>query len=280
MYLLFDIGGTHSRFATSSDGKSFSDVRVFDTPRKYKDGVALIKAVADELSNKQNYNAVIGGVAASFDKEGEKLAGGGPQISDWLQKPLKKDVEKALGVKAHLRNDAMMGALAQSHFGPAQGKKVSAYVTVSTGVGGARVVDGKIDENTFGFEPGWQIIDAANQLCNGWSKRGYLIDYIGGIGIERNKNARTEDIHDENFWRSRAEFLAYGLHNIAVVWSPEIISIGGGVAQRIPFDEVERYYYQSIIDVFPSEHPMIVQAQYGDEMGLWGALGYIKMYKV
>jgi predicted NBD/HSP70 family sugar kinase len=173
-----------------------------------------------------------------------------------------------------------MGALAQSHFGPAQGKAISAYITVSTGVGGARIVDGKIDRNTFGFEPGWQIIDAGNMLCNGWSEKGYLIDYVGGMGIAKNKGSKAEEIYDEAFWRSRAEFLAYGLYNIALMWSPEVISIGGSIASRIPFNEIEKYYYEHIKKVFPQEHPIIVPAQYGDEMGLWGSLGYIKMYKV
>jgi len=280
MYLLFDLGGTKTRCAVSKDGKSFEDVHIYKTPHEYKEGLELFTSIKAELIGDKTLKAVIGGVAASFDRKGEELVGGGRQIHNWLNKPIKKDLAKIFGAPIHIFNDTMMGGLAQSHFGPAQGKEISVYVTVSTGVGGARIVEGKIDTHAHGFEPGWQIIDAGNMLCNGWSEKGYLIDYIGGMGIEKNMGSKPEEIFDEAFWRSRAEFLAYGLHNIAVMWSPDIITIGGSIAKSIPFDEIEKYYYENIKKVFPKEHPLIAPAQFGDEMGLWGALGYIKMYKV
>jgi predicted NBD/HSP70 family sugar kinase len=190
---------------------------------------------------------------------------------------LKNDLEELFQAPIHIVNDAMMGGLAQSHFGPAQGYAVSVYMTVSTSVGGARIVDGKIDRHTFGFEPGWQIIDGGNALCDGWSERGFLADYVGGHSIEKRHGMKPKDIDDALFWRSRAELLAIGLYNVTLMWSPEVITVGGSIMEKIPFDHLERTYRSLLETVFSNEQPALVPAQFGDEMGLWGALGYIKI---
>ena len=278
MYLLFDIGGTKTRIALSRDGKSFEEPRIVPTPTKYEEGINTLASIKKELAGDIDIVAAIGSIAASFSNDGSKLTGGGMQIKDWLGKPIKQDIGETLGCPVHMANDTMMGGLAQSHFGPAQGYKISVYVTVSTGVGGAIIVDGKIDDNTFGFEPGWQIIDAGNALCNGWSEKGYLTDYISGMGIERNKGVNPKDIHDEVFWQTRADFLAMGLHNVTMLWSPAIITVGGSIMKSIDFAYLEKRYRENISKVFPNGQPVLKPAEFGDEMGLYGALAYVKMY--
>lgn len=280
MYLLFDIGGTKTRFAVSPDGQHFENVKIVHTPQDYSDGLEMFRNIKNELVGGGPLQAIVGSIAASFNRTGTELSGGGPQIQNWLHKPIKHNLETILGAPAYIVNDTMMGGLAQAHFGPAQGKEISVYITVSTGIGGARIVDGKIDKNALGFEPGWQIIDAGNALCRGWSERGLLGDYVGGMGIERNEGRKPEDIHDEAFWRGRAEFLALGLYNITLMWSPDIITIGGPIMQQLPLDYTEKYYRDVLKNIFPHEQPQTALAQFGDEMGLWGALAYIKVYEL
>jgi len=279
MYLLFDIGGSKMRVAYSQDGKSFEKPYIIKTPAEYNKGISLLRDIKTKLIGKKKLQAVVGSVAASFDTKHSKLIGGGAQLKNWLEKLIQKDIENSLECPVYIANDAMMGGLAQSYFGPARGHKISVYVTVSTGVGGAIIVDRKIDDNTFGFEPGWQIIDAGNQLCAGWSKRGYLIDYISGTSIKQNMGKNPEDIIDNTFWESRADFLAMGLHNITTMWSPSIITVGGGVMRSINFEYLKKRYRENIEVVFPIEQPILKQAEFGDEMGLYGALAYIKTYK-
>jgi glucokinase len=52
------------------------------------------------------------------------------------------------------------GGLGEAVFGAGKGREIVVYMTISTGVGGARIVGGKIDASAMGFEPGHQIIDA------------------------------------------------------------------------------------------------------------------------
>ena len=278
MYLLFDIGGTKTRFAISRDGETFEEPLIVSTPTNYKDGIALFSDVKKELIGEEKLIISAGSVAASFNREGSELTGGGSQIRDWLGKTIKYDMEHALDCPVYMVNDTMMGGLAQAHLGPGIGHSIVVYVTVSTGVGGARIVDGKIDRNSFGFEPGRQIIDAGNALCKGWSKQGFLIDYISGRAIEKNEGRKAEDIDDEEFWKSRADFLALGLYNITTMWSPDIIVVGGSIMKSIPFEYLEEKYKDVLKNTFPKEQPSLEKAEFGDEMGLYGALIFVKEY--
>lgn len=57
-----------------------------------------------------------------------------------------------------LANDADLVGLGEAVYGAGKGYKVVAYFTVSTGVGGARIVNKRIDKGVFSFEPGWQYV--------------------------------------------------------------------------------------------------------------------------
>src|SRR4030066_415253 len=48
--------------------------------------------------------------------------------------------------------------------GAGKGFNIVAFLTIGTGVGGARIVGGKPDANVFGFEPGHQIIDLGGNI--------------------------------------------------------------------------------------------------------------------
>ena len=278
MYLLFDIGGTKTRITLSRDGETFEKPRIITTPTDYMEGINAFRTIKEELVGNENISIAAGSVSASFNREGTRLTGGGLQITDWLGKPIKQDMEQALGCSVYMVNDTMMGGLAQAHLGPGKNHGIVVYITVSTGIGGARIVDGKIDRNAFGFEPGQQIIDAGNALCHGWSKQGFLTDYISGMGIEKNEGRKPEDIHDEAFWRSRADFLAIGLYNITTMWSPDIIAVGGSIMKSISFEYLEEKYRDVLKNTFPNEQPLLAPAEFGDEMGLYGALVFIKEY--
>ena len=278
MYLLFDIGGTKTRIAISRDGETFEEPCIITTPTDYTEGIHAFSTIKEKLIGDENISIAAGSVAASFNRQGTRLTGGGEQITDWLGKSIKQDMEQALGCPVYMVNDTMMGGLAQAHLGPGKNHGIVVYVTVSTGIGGARIVDGKIDRNAFGLEPGQQIIDAGNALCKGWSKQGFLTDYISGMAIERNEGRKPEDICDEAFWRSRADFLAIGLYNMTIMWSPDIIVIGGSIMKSLPFKYLEEKYREILKNTFPNEQPLLAPAEFGDEMGLYGALVFIKEY--
>ncbi len=274
MYILFDIGATNMRLAVSRDGGALDRTRNVSTPADFEEGIRVFRDTALELAGGEKIDAVVGGIAGPLDKA-KTMAVGGPNIPGWWNKPLKASLERELSTKAYIENDAALGTLGEAIYGAGRGYPIVVFITVSTGVGGARVVRGRIDEAAMGFEPGAQIIDAGNALCPGWSERGYLINYISGADIERQFGQKPYEIKDEKFWDERARFLAYGLNNITVIWSPDIIVLGGSMMNEIgiPIERV-RHYLKEALNIFP-DPPVVEKAQLGDELGLYGALAYI-----
>lgn len=273
MYLLFDIGGTKMRIAFSSDGKSFSAPVIIPTPQDFKKGTLLLTDAALELSGGK-IEAVAGGIAGPLDREKTMLVNS-PHISGWIKKPLKKELQTALKAPVYIENDAAMVGLGEAAYGKGKGRRVVVYLTVSTGVGGARIIDGRIDESAMGFEPGHQIIDREGALCTACkSGPGYLERYISGSAIEERYKKKAAEISDPKVWEEEARLLAYGLNNTIVHWSPDIVILGGSVAGKIPLDRV-RFHVRKILRIFP-KLPPIERAVLGDFGGLYGALHFLR----
>ena len=268
MFLVFDIGGTKTRLAISSDDKTIGASKVIPTNPDFEKAMEEIKKGADELSGYQKLDGISGGVPGPLDRE-KTMVISAPNIKGWNNKPLKKELETLFGCPVSLGNDAEMAALGEAHFGAGMGKKIVVYMTISTGVGGARVVSGKLDENSLGFEPGHQIIVPDGEPCNCGGK-GHLQSYVSGSGLQSLKGIRAEEIKDPEVWDQVAKYLSIGLNNVSVFWSPDIIILGGSVMQSIPLESVKKYF-EEYLTIFKN-HPELVLSKNGDLSGLYGAL--------
>jgi predicted NBD/HSP70 family sugar kinase len=108
------------------------------------------------------------------------------------------------------------------------------YLTISTGVGGGFVVDGIIYRGANGEHPevGHQCISAVGAgkavLCE-CGAEGCFEEFVSGSGIRRRYGKPPEKLA-ENEWSEVAKNLGQGLRNLAAVYTPDVIAIGGGVA--------------------------------------------------
>jgi len=276
MHLLFDIGGTKMRLAISRDLESFEDPLILDTPDSYEEGIKLLIDSARKLSGGENIKSAAGGVAGPLNKEKTKLVGG-PNLGDWVGKTIAQDISLGVGAPVYLNNDTALVGLGEAHAGAGGGFSVVAYITVSTGVGGVRVVDGVIDEASIGFEPGHQIIDADKTLCPECEGND-LESLISGTAIEKRFGKKPYEIKDEKLWEETLpEFLAYGLNNTVMHWSPDVIVLGGSMVVGDPAISVPatEKYLKDIVKIIP-KIPEIKSAQLGDLGGLHGAVRYLK----
>lgn len=256
------------RLAVSADGISISNSKIVPTPTNFNEGIRILKQVAGELSRREKIDKVAGGIAGPLDKEKTMLVASA-HVSGWAQKPLKTELEKIFECRVVLENDTAIEGLGESVGGTGAGKNITAYINIGTGVGGVRIVEGKIDKNALGFEPGHQIIIPDGNPCTCGGK-GHLETYVSGSYFEKLYGKKGEDIHDPEIWDEISRYLTIGLTNVAVHWSPDIIILGGSVTKSIPMDKVESYLKQ-YLTVFP-EPPQIIKASLGDEAGLHGAL--------
>jgi len=268
MFLLFDVGGTKIRVAVADDRGIKGEAVIIPTPTDFEKGMAHIVDTAHALSQGEKITRVVGGLAGAFDRSHTMLIFGSNIVS-WVGKPAKKILEEALQAPVLLENDAALAGLGEAVLGAGKDKEIVGYITVSTGVGGARITNKTIDRHVFGFEPGYQIVDADGSLCTRCTKR-HLGAHISGRGVEEHYGKKPEDITDPAIWEDVARILAVGLTNTILHWSPDIMVLGGSMMRDISIERV-RELVRELLHVYP-EIPSIERAQLGDTGGLEGAL--------
>lgn len=275
MYVVFDIGGTHLRVGVSRDGKKIDDQTTVPTPGNFEDGVATIRRLVAELGKGQPITQAGGASAGVVDKATGTLTTS-PNLPGWVGHSVREALAGAWQVSVSLQNDAALAGLAEATIGAGKGKNIVAYVTVSTGIGGARIVHGKIDVATYGFEPGQHIIDVDNSACPTCRTPGTLEHYASGSGLKYRLDRDSEEITDMAVWQEATRYLAVGLHNLMMFWSPDIIVLGGSLilTQRIGLPELQAEF-EKVSHVFPTLPPLKM-AELGSDNGLLGVLAYLK----
>lgn len=267
MYLLFDIGGTHMRVATSADGQELSALQVEKTPKEFSVGMDKLIEIGRTLAKDQPINAICGGFPSPINSERTGLVHP-PNLPDWGGKDIVKILNEEFSASVHIANDTALIGLGEATRGAGQGFEIVAFIGIGTGIGGARFVNGKIDENRWGFEPGHHIIDITKEENNSFEA------YVSGSGIEQATGKKPQEINDSKFWSEVNNHLAIGLYNVSLFWSPDIIVLGGGMVLQEMFalDQVEKHL--NGLNENLENVPHIVSAALGDKGGLYGALEY------
>lgn len=275
-YVLLDIGGTKTRVAISEDLKTFSEPVKFKTPKNFKEGMEAIVKAVKELTD-EPIRGMAGGMRGILngDKTGIVRDPGGV-LSAWEDESIAGALKKKLKAEVYLENDAAIVGLGEAHFGAGQGHEIVAYHTVSTGVGGARIDHGEIDNYAEGFEPGHQILDIDRTLL-GDDVEPTLENLVSGSALEEKTGSKPFDIPQEDaVWDQLAMYLAYGLRNTIMYWSPDVIVLGGSMIvgdPRIFLDDIMRHTNEVLGDRF--ECPLMLDAKLGDNGGLYGAMALL-----
>lgn len=174
--------------------------------------------------------------------------------------PLKDLLEQALGLPVKVCNDANAAALGEARFGAGQGASDSVLITLGTGVGGGIVLGGKLFEGNkrAGAEIGHMVIERGGTPCS-CGRFGCFEAYCSARALTaKTKEAMKYDTASA-MWKNysydtvdgRAAFecqdydqsakkvvdrylkyLACGAANIANIFRPQVIMIGGGVAAQ------------------------------------------------
>lgn len=250
------------RAALSRDGSTLDEVRSTPTPPSFAEGVEGIERVARELLGGNTPTAVVGGIGWVLDKSRSHIfRSTKANLVDWNDKPLREELQRRFNAPVSLENDSVLAALGEAVGGAGKGHDIVAYYTVSTGVGGARVVHGAPDLYAGGFEPGKQLIDEHN-----------LEELVSGTAVQKKFGVHPKDLADLGARSELAKILARGVHNAIVHWSPDIFVFGGSMmigVNPLPLDVVEATLRTSL--TFYPQLPVISLAALGDDGVLHGA---------
>ncbi len=269
MFIVADIGGTKIRIAKSDDLKTFGEPIIQNTPQDYPSGIELFKSTVQDLVGiGTKLDGVAIGIAGplSPDKRSTYLT---PHLQ-WGGRTLADDMESALSAKVHLENDVALVGLGEAVVGPGASASIVAYITVSTGVNGVRIVDQKIDRSAEGFEIGGQFMSVEEPILT-------LEDMVSGTAVEKTFGMKPRDIGKDNpVWEELAQILAYGVHNTIVHWSPNRVILGGSMFNEVGISvaSVEKHV-KEVMKKFPIV-PEIVHSGLGDVGGLHGGLELLR----
>ena len=268
MFVVADIGGTKMRLAGSKDLQSFSEPVILDTPQDFETGVKVFLDTIEKICYGEKPEKICVGLPGILNADRMSLFKA-PHLRSWEKHDIKSYLEKEIGSKVFLENDTALVALGEANFGAGKDFPIMMYLSVSTGVGGARIVNKKIDERRYGFEPGHHIV-----MIDG--KPHELEDLISGTAIEKKYGKKPYEILDEEVWDECARHVASAIYNLMLDWSPYGVVLGGSMFKEIGI-KVERVEYElkHLPVIFP-DLPKIVKAELGDLGGLYGGVAYLK----
>src|SRR3989344_1013790 len=265
MHILVDIGGTNMRVAKTEDRERFSDPLIIKTPPVYAEGSETLSSAIRTVAAGVAVESVIVGIRGSVSQRDGTTHDIGA-IKDWSLKPIRADLGSAAATSAvFLENDTALVGLGEATFGAGVNASIVAYVTVSTGLNGVRVVDGWIDKTAQGFEIGGQYLNTEGTTS--------LEDLVSGTAIEKKYGKPPKELGTGSpVWEEEAKILAIGLHNTILHWSPERVVLGGSMFNDIGIN-VDRVAVRvkEVMNKF-QKTPEIVHSKLGDLGGLWGGL--------
>jgi glucokinase len=225
-------------------------------------------------------------------------------IPGWEDMPLRDHLQAEFGAPASVDNDANVAALGEYVFGAGQGCASLFYITVSTGVGGGFVIDGKIyhGADAMAGEIGHTICDPRGPLCV-CGRHGCVEVMACGTAIARQAKemlqqnpgqgkslaeiagndlnaitgamvAQAANAGDELAQRvmdDAAHALGFGIGTVVTLMNPERVLIGGGVSKS------GARWWQVVhasarANTLPQMRTDIVPAAFSDDAPLWGAV--------
>lgn len=277
MKILFDIGGSKMRVSSTVDGETFSEPIIIDTPKTAEEGVLLFFKTVEEIAKENEIEGLWGGITGVWDKDRNSLVYS-PNMEGWVNKPIRKLFEEKIKAPMIAENDADVVGLGEVHYGAGIGSQICVYITISTGVGGARIVDGCIDRATVGFEPGHQIINLNSIDLNSSEVYSSTLEgNVSGTALEKNTGLDPRDVVDPEIWEELAFRSAVGIFNSILFWSPDRVVVGGSMVVGDPNISIERikYHVENLAHFLPFI-PEIKKAELGAIGGIYGALALTK----
>lgn len=285
-----DLGGTRIKAAVIDESGNIVDQKITETRDDAKNnGIewknAILKTVTDlKLSNTLS-SVAIGISAPGLPDHENKCIAFMPGRMQGLENFLWSEL---LGQPVFVLNDAVAALMAEAKFGAAKDRKHAVLLTLGTGVGGAILINGMPYQGAFNKAGhiGHMVIDHKGEK-DVTGMPGSLEECIGNYSVAKRSSGKyssTKDLVEAyrsgdkfaaEVWLRSVEQLAIGLASITNILSPEVIVIGGGIAEvgADLFEPLNRYMdeYEWRAGGNKAE---IVKAIYGDIAGTVGAASF------
>ncbi len=185
-----DLGGTNLRIAAVDEsGRLIEKMTTGTEVSRGRDRVIdeMTGSIRD-LSSKFRNDKLLGvgvGVPGIIDMETGMLRES-PNLPGWHDYPVRDEIEKRLGAKVILENDANAAALGEQWLGAARDHDDMCMLTLGTGVGGGIVMNGRVWHGFKGMaaELGHITVDPGGPAC-GCGSRGCVEQFASATAVVR-----------------------------------------------------------------------------------------------
>lgn len=213
---------------------------------------------------------------------------------------LVKPIEERFGIKTYLDNDANAAAIGEYTFGAGKGTKNLIYITVSTGVGGGAILNGRPyrGNTSNALEVGHMTIEPFSKYQCNCGKYGDVESLASGTAIAKRakeaveegretslkdiENITSYEVHQAYLEGDKVaieildkalEYMGIAIANLILNFDPEMIVIGGGVTKigDLFFEKVNESAKKRSFD-FMFNSTKIVPSKLGQDSGVIGAL--------
>lgn len=263
-YILgFDVGGTKISAVLGDDtGKILGTIRKptvrhLGKKKLADDLIQMGHALLDKYEVEKP--DMIGVIFAGLVDSDKGIVLSSPNVLGLKNLPIRKILEDEFDCETQVENDATAATIAERIFGEGSKHDNFVYLTLSTGIGGGAFLNGKLYRGAHGMagEMGHMVVMSNGPVC-GCGRRGCLEAIASGKGIARRvaenitavkeselySKLRPSDIDARKVFEFKKKgdmfsqliieetiyYLAVGLVNIIDIFDPEVIIIGGGIA--------------------------------------------------
>lgn len=242
----YDIGGTKIAVSLGlSDGTLLGSTRIINHNRGPEEVVPEMKAAGKELLDKYGISAsdlaAVGiGSPAPMDIDAGLILKP-TNMPLWLRVPIRDEMSEFFATKTYFDNDANAGALAEWIFGSGKGCQDMVYVTLSTGIGGGIITNGRMvrGESKLAGEIGHMVLDRNGPECN-CGLYGCYEAICGGVALA--KRIQRDFAGQPN---CRLAVLAGGLEKIDLIALEKGVREGDEYSVAL-WDEMCQYNAQAI----------------------------------
>jgi len=303
-----DLGGTKILAAVAdSKARILAETRLDTEAKKGLSKVmsnvkiAVLKALWKARTSLKNVTSIcIGAPGPIIYKKG--LIVSPPNMPGWGKVNLKDRIKRIFKKPVFMENDANLAAFAEAVKGAGKGMRNVVYFTLSTGIGGGIVLDGRIFRGKTGGagEVGHMVIEKEGIRC-GCGGRGCLEAMGSGTAVARmaqkrapkssrmiklaggkrsnitteivGQAARKGDTLAKNILREVGGNIGIGVANIVNILNPDIVVLGGGLTNLwdIIHEPIMRAYKNQVLEV-PGAGVKIKKAKLGGYAGVIGAV--------
>src|SRR4051794_17438570 len=300
-----DVGGTKIAGGVVDDqGKILRTARR-ESPATDTNAIEnSIEELVAELRGDHEIVAV-GVGAAGFVDSGRSTVMFAPNLA-WRDEPLRRDLERRIGLPVVIENDANAAAWGEFAFGAGEDVADSLLVTVGTGVGGGIVLNGELHRGAFGVaaEIGHMRVVPDGRIC-GCGNRGCWEQYASGSALVRDTRdqarkgsliarslvdraggdvesitgpliteaAREGDDFAREQLASLGRWLGEGIASLTAILDPAVVVIGGGVSEAgdLLLDPIRAHFAANLTGRNYRPDLQVRAALLGNEAGMIGA---------